>query len=72
MERFNVAGGFPGLVGDSYRYKTDKGEISLIYPCFATMERYEIYCISGDLFGDIERYNTLELAESRITSLLGS
>lgn len=62
----------PNLVGDSHRYKNDKGEISLLHPCYASMELYEIFCIEGDLFEDIERYDTLEEAEERINSLLSS
>jgi hypothetical protein len=62
--------GFPNLLGNSHRYKTDKGEISCVHPCDATMNQYEIYCISGDLFDDIERYDSLEEAEERIIQLL--
>lgn len=61
---------YPNLVGDSHRYKTDKGEISLLHPCMSTFEQYEIYCIEGALFADIERYETLEEAETRINELL--
>lgn len=61
---------FANLLGNSHRYKTDKGEISCVHPCMATMDRYEIYCIEGELFGDIERYDTLEEAETRISELL--
>ena len=66
----NKAGLEMGLVGDSNRYETEKGIISLVYPCFATMDKYEIYCIKGDLFEDIERFGTLEEAEQRIRGLL--
>lgn len=58
------------MVGNSHRYKTSKGEISLVYPCSVTFDCYEIYCIEGDLFEDIERYNTLKEAEKRINKLL--
>ena len=58
------------LVGDSHRYKSNKGEISLIHPCRATREWFEIFCCEGDLFQDVERYDTLEEAEKRITDLL--
>lgn len=59
-----------GLVGDSNRYSTNKGEISLVGPCMATMQLFEIYCIEGDLFYDVERYDTKEEAENRIKELL--
>lgn len=58
------------LVGDSHRYETEKGIISLVYPCYATLNQYEIYCIEGDLFEDIERFDSLEEAEARIKELL--
>ena len=55
---------------NSHRYITKKGEISLIYPSYASMDLYEIYCIKGDLFDDIERFDSLEEAEKRIHILL--
>lgn len=77
IEKFIVANSLstktiPNLVGDSHRYKNDRGEISLLHPCYASMELYEIFCINGYLFEDIERYDTLEEAEERIHSLLNS
>lgn len=62
----------PQFLGDSHRYETDKGIISMVHPCFANFETYEIYCLKGDLFIDVERYETLELAEKRIIELIGS
>jgi hypothetical protein len=61
---------FGGLVGDSNRYSTNKGEISLVGPCMATMQLFEIFCIEGDLFDDVERYDTKEEAVNRIKELL--
>lgn len=58
------------FIGDSHRYKTKKGEISLLYPCFSTMDCFEIYCIEGNLFNDIERFDTLDEAEEKINELL--
>ena len=58
------------LVGDSHRYKTKKGEISMIYPCRATHQMFEIYCCEGNLFEDVERYNSLDETEKRIIELL--
>lgn len=71
MEREIIKSIAPQYCGDSHRYKTDKGEISLVHPCPVTMEQYEIYCIEGNLFEDIERFDTLEEAEARIKELLG-
>ena len=58
------------ISGNSYRYKTERGEISLIYPSRYTLYRYEIYCIDGDLFEGTERYETKEEAEELISALL--
>ena len=38
MEKFTVAG-----FVTSHRYKTDKGEISMIYPSWGSMDMYEIW-----------------------------
>jgi len=70
MEKSILNTGIDGLLSDSNRYKTDKGEISLLTPCRATFNTFEIYCIEGGLFEDIERYNTLQEAEERINFLL--
>ena len=60
----------PGLLSDSNRYSSEKGLISLLEPCRATMDCYEIYCLEGNLFDDIERYDTLDEVENRIKKLL--
>ena len=60
----------PGLLSDSNRYSSEKGLISLLEPCGATMGCYEICCIGGNLFDDIERYDTLYEVECRINELL--
>lgn len=60
----------PGLISDSNRYSSESGVISLLEPCGATMGCYEIYCLEGSLFEDIERYDTLDEAENRIKKLL--
>jgi len=58
------------FIMDSHRYKSEKGEISLVYPTSYTGNTFEIYCIDGDLFEDVERYETLKQAEKRIVKLL--
>lgn len=58
------------ILSESHRYKTYKGEISLLHPCHATMGLYEIYAPDSDIIYDIERYDTLEKAISRIKELL--
>lgn len=70
MKQRTIPSQSPGLAGPSNRYKTEKGEISLVGPCYATLNYYEIYCLSGNLFDDIERFETLEEAETRIRELL--
>lgn len=51
-------------------HTTDKGSISMIPPCWVTMDMYEIYCLEGNLFDDIERFYTKEEAMERINNLL--
>lgn len=58
------------LLSDSTRFESDKGEISLLNPCQATAGTYEIYCIEGGLFDNVERYATREIAFNRIKELL--
>lgn len=58
------------LLSDSIRYRTKKGEISLLTPCYATLETFEIYCIKGNLFSDIIRFRTLREAQHTINTLL--
>lgn len=70
MERKVIVTNIKGFLTDSNRYRTEKGEISMVPPCMATLNTYEIYCIEGELFDDIERYETLEEVETRINELL--
>jgi hypothetical protein len=70
MEKEIKKTGIEGLLSDSHRYKTEKGEISMLPPCSPTFNSYEIYCWEGGLFDGIERYDTLEEAEERINELL--
>jgi len=70
MEITTLKTGIEGVLSDSVRYKNEKGEISLLHPCKATMYSFEIYCVAESLFDDIERYDTLQEAEARIEFLL--
>ena len=70
MEESYSIPGIASLSGYSHRYKTDKGEISLLYPSMFTFDLYEIYCIEGNLFDGVERYNSIEEVNERIESLL--
>lgn len=70
MKKQTLATGINGILSDSERYITELGEISMLSPCRATFNTYEIYCCVGDLFEDVERYDTLEEAETRINALL--
>lgn len=57
--------------GEHYWYSCDNNKISLVYPCFYTSDMFEIFCLKGNLFEDIERYGTLKEAENRINELFG-
>lgn len=49
---------------------SDKGMISLLQPSNFTMMMFEIYSLDGNLFEDIERFDTEEQALSRCKELL--
>lgn len=49
---------------------SNKGMISLINPERFTMNMYEIYSLKGNLFEDIERFDTEEEALRRCRELL--
>jgi hypothetical protein len=70
MEKFVLENRTAVGIFFSHRYKNEKGEISMIYPCIVTENKYEIYCIEGDFFESIERFDTIEEAEGRIYELL--
>ena len=55
-----------------FHYTDGTEVISLIYPAYYTMFKFEIYQIRGNrnLFEDVERFDTLEEAETRIKELL--
>jgi len=60
------------LVGKhQYLYSSDKGKISLIKIKDASDKWiWEIYSLKGELFEDIERYDSKKEAEKRIKKLL--
>lgn len=51
-------------------FSSPKGKISLVFPNTYTMNQYEIYCLEGELFDDIERFETEEEARERSEKLL--
>jgi len=56
-----------------YIYSSDKGEISLVrlFDYVGIKKSYwEIYSLEGDLFDDVERFDTKKEAEKRIKQLL--
>lgn len=58
------------MVGDSHRYCVGEYEVSLLYPCTATMGLFEICYDADDVESTIGRYNSLEDAEERIYKIL--
>jgi hypothetical protein len=64
----------PSIIGKyQYIYESEKGSISLIeLPNYFRdgITLWEIYSLEGDLFEDIERFNSKEEAERRINELL--
>jgi len=52
------------------QFKSPRGVISLHLPCHLTFGCWEIYCLEGNLFDDIERYRTRGEVLNRIKTLL--
>lgn len=59
-----------GPFSDAVIYSSDKGEISLVYPCYLKNAQYELYDLKGNLFAKTETYTSVEQAEQRIEKLL--
>ena len=70
MKKTTLQSGIEGMVSNAVYYETEKGIISMLTPCQATMNRFQIYSIKGRLFTYIERYESLEEVEERINELL--
>jgi hypothetical protein len=70
MKEILIQSSLPNIFGYRYLFSSEKGVISCVSPCSSTKNYYEIFVIEGDLFEDIERYDTLDEAESRIKELL--
>jgi hypothetical protein len=64
----------PSILGKyQYIYESEKGSISLVeLPNYFmdSITLWEIYSLEGNLFEDIERFNSKEEAEERINELL--
>ncbi len=55
-----------------YIYSSSKGRISLVHMVTGLSDTkvWEIYCLSGDLFEDVERFKTKKNAVKRIRELM--
>lgn len=73
-EKYGKPRDMPLIMGKyRYIYSSDKGEISLVeFPNYFGNgnDVWEIYCLKGKLFDDVERYDSKEKAEKRIKELL--
>ena len=66
---------YPNTFGKyQYIYASEKGRISLVELLYtvttSSEEHWEIYCLEGDLFEDVERFKTKKQAETRIWELI--
>jgi len=52
-----------------YLYKNNKGTISLM-ETHGIGHNWEIYCLEGDIFDDIETFDSKEKAEARVVELM--
>ncbi len=56
-----------------YIYSSEKGKISLVeFPDYFNdgVTIWEIYCLDGDLFEDVERFTSFEKAEKKVKEYL--
>ena len=65
----------PEIIGKhQYIYSSDKGKISLVLlPNYFhdEIDLWEIYSLEGELFEDVERFESKEEAEERIVVIMG-
>jgi len=69
---FDFGLGF-GFGADRHTYSSDKGRISMVLlkNYFLNGRNFwEIYCLEGNLFEDVERFNTIEEAEQQVAKYL--
>ena len=70
-EQITQEGFFNSILGDWVtHFESTKGVISLAPPSYASLGRYEIFCLKGDFFEGPKRYSTLEDAKLAIYQLL--
>ena len=68
QEKF--AGAEPRYSLINWRISSEKGEIDILCPCAASFNHWEIHSTEGDLFEDVERYDSLFEMVDRIKELL--
>lgn len=57
-------------VPSNMRFSSEKGCISLLPPCYVSGNTYELYCVEGSFFDDIERYEIEDEMIKRVEELL--
>ena len=60
----------PDIMGETHRYETERGIISLFPPCPINHFIWEIYSVKGNFFDNVENYSSKKYAEERIYNLL--
>lgn len=58
------------LLSVPIHYENDEGRISLMPPCRATFNFWEIHCLKGNLFEDVIRFEDASEAERKIKRYL--
>ena len=68
-----ISPGKPNGVWFQTIFKSDKGEISLVHLGFNKLynKPWEIFCLNGNLFDDVERFDTLIDGIEKIKYYLG-
>ena len=70
---WNRGGENENIYADSivnWRVESEKGIISILCPCSASMSMWEILSIQGNLFEDIERFDSIFEMIDRIVNVL--
>ena len=59
------------ITSNQTRYKTEKGEVSILYINSGGCESWDLSCVIGSLFDGVERYRSKESLDKRIKGMLG-
>lgn len=59
------------ITSNQTRYKTERGEVSILYINSGGCESWDLSCVIGSLFDGVERYFSKTSLDIRINQLIG-